>query len=291
MKKIASMIGALLLGAAGTLLFAQTAAGAPGILTPPDAGYRLSLQYELGFAKVFVNTIQIGQNGTNFNYVSQGGEEILFPFSRYQAELTMGKRNHVMFLYQPLLIGTQSRVPAGSSVTIDDVTFGANTNLDLTYSFPFWRMSYLYDVVSNPQFVLGLGGSLQLRNASIRFASTDGSQLSISQNLGPVPVLKIRARYNLPSGIFFEGVADGFYATSAIFNGSTFSFTGSILDASLRSGIQLQKGAEAFINVRFLGGTATGNSQYAGTNWSDSRSTYTDNRLATMELTLGATIR
>ena len=284
----ALLILVLSVATAGTLT-AQTT-GETSLLTPQGAGYRLTLESELGIAKVLLNTIQIGQNGSKFNYVSQGGEELLVPFSRYQAELTIAKRNHVILLYQPLLLQTQSRVPAGQSVTIDDVTFGPNTNLALTYSFPFWRISYLYDVVSSPRFVLGLGGSLQLRNASIRFANTDGSQLTVSQNLGPVPVLKLRARYNLPSGVFFEGVADGFYATSAIFNGASFSFTGSILDASLRSGIELRKGAEAFINLRFLGGTATGNSQYAGTNWSDARSTYTDNRLATLELTLGATI-
>ncbi len=282
------LIVVLAVAAAGTVS-AQTMNGT-SLLTPPGAGYRLTLESELGIAKVLLNTIQIGQNGSPFDYVTQGGEELLVPFSRYQAELSIGKRNHVILLYQPLLLQTESRVPAGKSVTIDDVTFGPNTNLALTYSFPFWRISYLYDVVSNPRFVLGLGGSLQLRNASIRFANTDGSQLTVSQNLGPVPILKVRARYNLPSGVFFEGVADGFYATSAFFNGASFSFTGSILDASLRSGIELQKGAEAFINLRFLGGTATGNSQYAGTYWSDARSTYTDNKLATLELTLGATI-
>ena len=289
MKKQLFVAAVVLMMSGATTLFGQSN-DTSGVLTPRGAGYQLSLEYELGFAKVLANTIQIGQSGTNFNYVSQGGEEILFPFSRYQAELTLGKRNHVIFLYQPLLLSTQSRVPAGSSVTIDDVTFGSGTNLDSTYSFPFWRLSYLYDVVSNQRFVLGLGASLQLRNASIRFANTDGSQLTVSQNLGPVPVLKVRARYDLPSGIFFEGVADGFYASSAFFNGASFSFTGSILDTSLRTGVKLQRGAEAFINVRFLGGTATGNSQYAGTYWSDARSTYTDNRLATLELTLGATI-
>jgi hypothetical protein len=275
---------------AGTALFGQSNETS-NILTPQGAWYQLSLEYELGFAKVLANTIQIGEGNTNFNYVSQGGEEILFPFSRYQAELTLGKRNHVVFLYQPLLLSTQTRVPTGSSVIIDDVTFGGGTNLDATYSFPFWRLSYLYDVVSNERFVLGVGGSLQLRNASIRFANTDGSQLTVSQNLGPVPVLKVRARYDLPNGIFFEGVADGFYASSAFFNGASFSFTGSILDASMRTGVKLQRGAEAFISARFIGGTATGNSQYAGTNWSDARSTYTDNKLATLELTLGVTIR
>lgn len=265
--------------------------GSAGLLTPAGAGYRLSFDYEIGFAKVLYHTIKIGQNGTDFNYVTQGGQELLFPYSRYQAALTLGTRNHVIFLYQPLLLETQTRVPAGQSVKVDDVTFAGGTNLDLTYSFPFWRVSYLYDIVTTPRFTLGVGGSLQLRNASIRFENTDGSQLTVSQNLGPVPALKLHARYTLPSGVFFEGIADGFYATSAFLNGASFSFEGSILDASLRSGVRLAKGAEAFVNVRFLGGTAKGNSQYAGTYWTDSRSTYTENRLATLEISLGATIR
>ncbi len=289
-KTIFGVITAALIVGVSSLAVGQTN-GEKTILTPAGAGYQLSLDYELGFVKVLQNTIQIGQNGTKFNYVTQGGEEILFPFSRYQAELTLGNRSHFILLYQPLLLQTQTRVPAGGSVTIDDVTFGSNANLDLTYSFPFWRFSYLYDVVNTPRFLLGLGGSLQLRNASIRFENTDGSQLTVSQNLGPVPILKVHAKYLLPSGIFFEAVADGFYASSAFFNGATFSFEGSILDASLRTGIQLKRGIEVFANLRFVGGTATGNSQYAGTYWTDSRSTYTDNRLATLAVTLGATVR
>lgn len=289
MKKSSFAALVLFVGLSVGTIYGQQVA--TGILTPAGAGYRLSFDYEVGFTKVLYHTIKIGQSGTDFNYVTQGGQELLFPYTRYQAELTLGARNHVFFLYQPLLLKTQTRVPAGQTVTIDDVTFGGGINLDLTYSFPFWRFSYLYDIVATPRFTLGVGGSLQLRNASIRFENADGSELTVSQNLGPVPALKLRARYSLPGGVFFEGVADGFYATSAFLNGASFSFEGSILDASLRSGVQLAKGAEAFVNVRFLGGTAKGNSQYAGTYWTDSRSGYTENRLATLAVSLGATIR
>lgn len=290
MGRIRSVLMAALAVVIGTAAYAQSPRGGD-LLTPAGAGYRLSLEYELGFAKVLGNSIQIGQGGSVFNYVTQGGEEILFPFMRYQAELTLAKRNHVIFLYQPLLLKSQSRVPASTSVTIDDVTFGPNTNLDLTYSFPFWRLSYLYDVIEHPRFVLGVGASLQLRNASIRFENTDGSQLTVSQNLGLVPLLDLRARYTFANGIYLQGVVDGFYASSAFFNGASFNFTGSILDASLRAGIALRRGADAFVNVRFLGGTAAGTSQYASTAyWSSSRSNYTSSKLATLELTLGATI-
>ena len=290
MKTIRNWAIATVILVIGAAAYAQSPSSSD-LLTPPGAGYRLTLDYELGFAKVLANTIQIGQGGSVFNYVTQGGEEILFPFMRYQADLTVGKRNHVIFLYQPLLLQSQARVPASTNVTIDDVTFGPNTNLNLTYSFPFWRVSYLYDVVSTPRFVLGVGGSLQLRNASIRFENADGSQLTVSQNLGLVPLLDVHAKYTLPSGIFFQGVVDGFYASSAFLNGASFNFTGSIIDASLRSGISLRKGAEAFVNVRFLGGTAAGTSQYSSTTyWSSSRSNFTSSKLATLELTLGASI-
>lgn len=290
MKKAVLVGIVVLLGIGGTAAYGQSGKST-GILSPPGAGYRLALSYEAGFVKVLLNTIQIGKNGSVFNYVTQGGEELLSPFQRYQAELTLGTRNHLIFLYQPLLLQTESRVPSGQSTTIDGVTFGSGTNLNLTYSFPFWRFTYLYDVVAAPRFTFGVGGALQLRNASIRFESADGSQRTESQNLGPVPALVVRARYDLPNGVFFEGVATGFYATTAFLNGATFSFTGSILDASLRTGIELRRGVEAFVNARFLGGTAQGDSQYAGTYWSDARSTYTDNRLATMAVTLGMTLR
>ena len=256
-----------------------------------DAWYQIAANYEFGFVKVLSHTIQIGEASTDFDYVRQGGQEILFPFQRYSLDLSLGKHHSVTLLYQPLTIETETRLK--ETVTIDDVTFDPQTSggLSLKYGFPFWRASYLFHLSPLEGLDLGLGLSFQLRNASIVFKGTDGSGLTVSQNLGPVPILKLKARYDFRGGPFVATEVDGFYASSRFFNGADFEFEGSILDASLRGGFRLQDYLDAFFNVRVLGGSAVGTSEYPRENWSDSVSSYTSNYLLTTSLTIGLVVR
>jgi len=214
-------------------------------------GGPLSLTFvgETGFVKVLTHDITIGDpaNGnTTFNYVTEGGQEILFPFNRLTAELGIGKRHTVIFLYQPLNIATQVRLDADE--TIDGVLFPADEGLNVTYSFPFYRTSYLYDFAASDNLELAAGVSLQLRNASLRFESTNGESVVVTQDLGPVPIIKVRGEYQFVDGVIpgaFIGLeADGFYASSAYINGAEYDLSGSIFDASLRAGFEPTPGME-----------------------------------------------
>ncbi len=271
-----------------TLFATVNLAAQPG-LNDPDNPYALELSYELGAVKVLKNTLQIGQDSTDFNFVTQGGEEILFPTQRFSGNLSLGGRHNVVFLYQPLEIVTNVRVR--EEIKIDTVTFDKNEDLRIKYGFPFWRLSYLYDFIDNGKLELSAGLSLQLRNASIVFESLSDGSLSVSQNLGPVPIIKARGYYRFANGFFAGAEVDGFYAGSAFFNGADFAFEGSILDASLRAGLELQESTDAFLNLRFLGGHAEGESEYEDRFWSRSISGYTANYLSSLSLTLGFILR
>ena len=83
----------------------------------------------------------------------------------------------------------------------------------------------------------------------------------------------------------------GLYASSAIINGANFQFEGSILDASLRMGYDLKNRSELYGNLRFLGGSASGTSQYDNSSWSESVERFTDNRLGTLTVSVGLTMR
>jgi hypothetical protein len=204
-------------------------------LNDAEKAFDVELTYETGAVKVLKNTLQIGTGGTNFNFVTQGGEEILFPIQRFTGNLILGQRHNIVLLYQPLQIET--KVATRSAVTIDDTTFPSGDNLLIKYGFPFWRLSYVYDFVSNENLTLGAGISFQLRNASIVFESLSTGDLTASQNLGPVPIIKTWGSYRFDNGFFAGFEVDGFYATSSFFNGADFDFEGSILDASLRFGL------------------------------------------------------
>jgi len=269
------------------LTFILIALACAGVLLAEDKPVRLSLEAESGAVKVLLHTYQVGAASTNFDFVAMGGQELLYPFQRYSAIVTIKEAHQLRFLYQPLQLDTQ--ITAKEAFIVDGEPFPANQPVDITYSFPFYRLSYLYDFIAGPA-QLAIGGALQLRNASIRFSSVDGSLRVVSQNLGPVPAFIVSGRLPFGQAHYAAIDATGLYASSAFINGANFAFEGSILDASLRLGTAIAAHSEAFLNLRFLGGSAKGTSEYARKYWTQSEEKFTANYLATMSLTLGATL-
>ncbi len=275
--------------AAALIGFAAISAYGQTLLSREGSPFALSLEYETGFLKVLSHTYQVGESGTNFDFVNQGGQEILFPFERFSARLDAASRHRLEVLYQPLVLETTVRTRA--DVVVDGRTFLTDTELDLKYGFPFWRGTYSYLWRPTRGLVFGTGFALQLRNASIVFAAADGSEIAVSQNLGPVPALHFSLDWRGAGALSVYIEATGSYASSALFNGADFDFEGSLLDASIRPRLALRNGLEAFLNFRFLGGSAKGTSGYASTQWSVSSERYTANYLATMSVTAGLALR
>lgn len=250
---------------------------------------------EYGFAAVLSHVYQSGSNSTRFNFLSQGGQDTLFPYLRLSMDLVLGQRNRLTFLYQPLTLNTRTVVgrnntTSGLPLVIDDVTFPVGTPIDISYGFDFWRVSWMWDFIKADDTILAAGVSLQLRNANISFTSVDGTRRTVSQNIGPVPILKVRAArwFNPHFGLDLE--ADGFYAAGAVLNGSGKAFEGWVWDASLSAKTRLAPKAAAFITLRSIGGGAQGNNAYSYVSSTTSVNPFTYNALATMALTLGVSI-
>lgn len=267
------------------LVFASSLAAAPESLVNAEGkDYKISLSAELGTVFVASHKIQFGATGTLFDFVEDGNQNVLFPFSRFTAELRLFDRHAVVFLYQPLEVFTEAVVDR--DVTVYDVTFLAGTPMKLKYGFSFYRASYLYYFIKENNMELGAGLSLQIRNASISFASADGEQFVTSQNIGPVPIIKLAGKYTFDNGIWTGLEADGFYASSEFFNGASFPFEGAIWDISGRAGIELKNGIKPFVNVRFLAGGAKGTSRYEDAEGDG----FANNWLNTLSLTLGVVL-
>ena len=288
MKRLATMLTLLVLAASSG--FAQS------VINPTGGPLSLTFVGETGFVKVLTHEITIGDpadGNTPFDFVNEGGQEILFPFNRFTTEVGIGNRHTVIFLYQPLSVVTQVRLDTDE--VIDGVLFPADEGINVTYGFPFYRTSYLFDFFAQDHIELAAGVSMQLRNASIQFESTDGELVVVTQDLGLVPILKIRGEYEFTEsaipGAFVGLEADGFYATSAIFNGATYEFSGSIFDASVRAGFEPMPGLEVFLNLRGLGGGASGTRGDTREFATQSRDGFTDNFLTTLSVTLGARLK
>ena len=256
-----------LLSFASAPLFAQTP---PSAGWSPDAdmatpqqdvatpkNFKLTMAGEFGLFSVVSNKIQQGRDGTYFDYVEDGGFELFLPFLRASGELQWRGRHNAILLYQP--IDLRSRVRLDDALTVDGLTFPEGKMMDLRYGFDFFRATYHYDLSPRDDLEIGVGGGFQMRIASIEYVPIDGSEGRINRNLGPVPLLKFRARYDLPSRYWIGTEIDGFYANVKIANGDTNSdVTGAILDASVRAGAQLGEGLDGFVNLRYVGGGAEG---------------------------------
>lgn len=235
-------------------MFLSTAGTPMAVAAEP----RLDAAVELGGLSPLYHRLQFGRDGTYFDYVKQGGQDVIFPFARVSMDLGLS-RHHVVFLYQPLELNTQ--VVLTQPLTVDGLTLPAETPVDLRYGFPFYRVSYLYDVSSRPGLSVQLGGSLQIRDATITFTAADGQSRRTNRDVGPVPAFKARLVYTGQRRWFAGFEIDGFYAPVKYLNGGKSDVTGAIVDASVRAGYNFSDRAGAFMNVRWLGGGAEGTSE------------------------------
>ncbi len=270
-------------------LFVAAATPAAGSwLNNPDNSFEVRFAAEMGFVGVVKHTIQFGKEGTKFDYVHDGGQDVLFPFRRMSAELHLKPRHTIILLYQPLDVRTEAYLE--KPLVLDTDTFPAGTPMNLRYGFDFYRVSYQYDFWPQPDRELAVGLSLQVRDASISFVPKNGSNARLYDDLGPVPILRFRGRLPIGGSSWVGTEIDGFYAQGKVVTGSTnvaSSFRGAILDASLRYGLSLNESVDAFVNARYIGGGAEGQQnvpQYRGDG-------YTNNWLGTVSFTLGLMIR
>lgn len=242
---------------------------------------------ETGAARALFHRIQYGEDTHRFDYVNEGGQEILFGFSRFAADVSFGDRHVVEAIVQPLTIETRTRTD--SEITIDDTTFAEDTPLDLVYGFDFYRATYRYRLLADDRNQLGLGAGLQLRNASISFDSADGDQRVIAQDFGPAPVLSAAARRESEDGHFLEVSAEGFWAPLRYLNLRDVDVEGWLYDVAVRVGAPAWRGVEVFAGARVLGGGSTGTGPDRS-RWTQTRSDprFSYNNLALFSLTLGA---
>ncbi|MCC6876223.1 MAG: hypothetical protein IT378_18090 [Sandaracinaceae bacterium] len=238
---------------------------------------------ELGFLAVLAHEIQLGRDGTRIDYPGDVGQSNWYFVPRLSVELDINRQHLITFLYQPLDL--ESREVLGRDLRIDGADFAQGTSIRARYGFPFYRLSWAFDVLEGQGEELAFGLSLQIRNATIEFESTDGTLLRQRGDVGPVPLLRARGRFHVWQGLFFAFEVDGIYAPISVLNGSDNEVEGALLDASVRFGWRVMPHVDAFLNVRYLGGGAKG--QGTPTPSSDG---WQSNWLHFLVVSLGATL-
>ncbi len=247
----------------------------------------LNLSAEIGFIALLENTIQQGKDGTRFNFVSEGGQNTLQPFTRLSLDTVLATKHQLTALYQPLDLLSEQVLR--KDLLVNGQLFPAGTAMNFRYGFSFWRASYTYNFLGKqPGKELAVGLSMQIRNANITFGSKDGQLLRTNENIGPVPIIKVRGRYTFENKFWLGLEVDGFYVSGAIITGSLDSFLGSLFDMSLRAGMELTPAIDVFGNFRIITGGARGTQSRPSSFGSDG---FSENWLWAASFSVGFTLK
>ena len=217
----------------------------PAMASPLDD---LTLDVEAGPLAFLQNDNRYGANGTPYQASTVALDRNLFVAKRLSAEARFGDRHTAILLYAPLDVTT--RVTLGQPLTFRETTFPAATVVDHRYLFDGLRGSYLYRVWEGAGLQAELGASLQIRNAEVAMTDVTGARFAAERDIGLVPALKGRFRYDSPWGPYAMLEADGLGTLGL---GPT---RGGILDAALTLGLPVRRGLDGTLRVRYLTGGA-----------------------------------
>lgn len=243
---------------------AAPAASAPLAAAPveraPDpaealASFNVRLVAEAGFFGVLSNEGAFGRDPSTIDFREAAGQDNLQLYTRWSAELDLGRRHTFVFLIQPL--STEGTRTPSVDERFEGVSFGADAPVRTRFSFPFYRLSYLYEVLQGEDGHLALGFTGQIRNAEYTYERLDGGAFARTSDVGFVPALKARGELAFSNRMFLGFEVDGIYAPISVLNGSDNETIGAIVDGSLRVGLEVHEQADVFLNLRYLGGGAT----------------------------------
>jgi hypothetical protein len=222
----------------------------PAVVTPPAPKRlfdSLLFDFEVGGAYLFQNDGRYGENGTRYGAAEVGQQRNLAVALRLAIEARIG-RHTVIATWAPLDLTT--RTTFTRDFTFQTTTFANGSVVDHRYLFDGYRLSYLFGLVQTSRFTLGVGASLQVRNASVEFRTVDTSptQFAVERDIGLVGAIRVRARFD----------AEVLYAQADVdfFNTFGLGLPAGIHDVALTLGIPVIPGVDFLLRLRLVGGGA-----------------------------------
>jgi hypothetical protein len=146
------------------------------------------LDFETGLVSTGYNDVRIpGNQGTLISF-----KDDLTPssgiFYRIRFNYTFSSAHTLSLLFAPLTVKSEGRI--NKDVNFAGSVFPANEDLDGSYKFNSYRLTYRYDFVQNPTIEFGLGFTAKIRDARIALSSPEIS--AEKSNVGFVPIINFR---------------------------------------------------------------------------------------------------
>lgn len=163
------------------------------------------IDFETGAVFTGYNDVRIpGNQGTLFSLKDDLIPKTEF-FYRIRLNYTIKSRHTLSLLYAPL--ETKSEGSVSNDIVFEGVAFPGNTQLEGTYKFNSYRLTYRYDIVKKPRFEFGLGFTAKIRDAKISLSSPD--LYSEKTNVGFVPIINFRLLWKVDDkfGVLLDGDA------------------------------------------------------------------------------------
>jgi hypothetical protein len=225
---------------------AAAPAGEP-VAAPSRALDSLTIDYEVGGLFIFQNDGRYGAGGTQYSARDVGQQRNLAVAQRLSLEAQFG-RHTLIALWAPLDLTT--RVTLSKDLVFRDVALASGGVFDHRYLFDGYRLSYLFRALKARGFSLSVGGSVQVRNASVEFRSVDSApaQFVVERDIGLVIAVKGRLRYD--AGPLYAMLDADFINTFGI------GLAGGLHDVALTLGVPIVDGADLFLRLRVVGGGA-----------------------------------
>jgi hypothetical protein len=158
------------------------------IILPAAAVGQVTLDVESGLAASGYNDVRIpGDTGTDFS-LSEDLSAESGAYFRARLEYTIGSRHTVSALYAPLTLKAGGTL--GKTVRFAGEEFPAGTDVDGSYTFNSYRLTYRYRLTEGERFEAGIGFTAKIRDAAIK---VEGGGLTAEKtNVGFVPLLNFR---------------------------------------------------------------------------------------------------
>lgn len=157
-------------------------------LATSDLYSQTVFDFETGLAISGYNDVRIpGDQGTLFS-LSRELKADNAVFYRFRLSYSLNPKNTFSLLIAPLTIESTGKF--ARVVRFESVNFPANTQINASYKFNSYRLTYRYELFQGQPFEFGIGLTGKIRDAKIGLKS--GTLESSKANVGFVPLINFR---------------------------------------------------------------------------------------------------
>ncbi len=175
--------------------------------------------YIVALILIFSFSLSYGQTGINFEtgLVTSGYNDVQIPkatgtlfsltddlkteskqYYRINLNFDLNERDHFSLLIAPLSLSAAGILP--DDIIYENETFAGNSRINAKYKFNSYRLTYRRTILENRRFIIGLGLTGKIREASI--VVENSASKAEKKNVGFVPLVNFKIRMNLTNRLF-----------------------------------------------------------------------------------------